>query len=60
VLTGAIKTAAEDVSDARVRYRAVELMTRWLPRRPELRATLEKIAANEQEGLVRARAQAAL
>jgi hypothetical protein len=38
----------------------VELMTRWLPRRPDFRATLEEVAGGDPERQVRERAKAPL
>jgi len=51
--------AATD-ADARVRYHAVDLLIAWLPKRADLRSTLQTIAANDPEPQVRSRAQAAL
>jgi hypothetical protein len=59
-LTNGLASAATDASDATVRFRAVELITRWLPKRPELRSTLERVARQDQEARVRDRAKAAL
>ena len=59
-LTAALASAGTGAPDARVRYRAVELMTRWLPQRPDLRATLERVASSDAESTVRERAKAAL
>jgi HEAT repeat protein len=47
-------------SDPHVRYRVVELMSRWLDRQPELRQSLELVAKNEQEEKIRELAKAAL
>ncbi len=46
--------------DPHVRYRLVELMSRWLDRQPELRSSLELVAKNEQEEKIRELAKAAL
>ena len=46
--------------DPHVRYRLVELMSRWLDRQPELRQSLELVAKNEQEEKIRELAKAAL
>lgn len=43
-----------------VRYRAVELMGDWLKKRPELRATLDLVAKNDEEEKIRDKAKAAL
>jgi hypothetical protein len=60
VLSNGLSTAATDASDATVRFRAVELMTRWLSKRPDLRATLERVARQDGEVRVRDLAKAAL
>jgi hypothetical protein len=49
-----------NAEDRHVRYRAVELMADWLPRRPELRATLALVAKGDTEVRIRERAQSAL
>jgi hypothetical protein len=59
-LTSGVTTAASDASDAHVRYRAVELMARWLPQRPDLRGALEQVAQKDVQPEVRERAKAAL
>lgn len=59
-LTSGLTTAVNNSSDAHVRYRAVELMARWLPQRPDLRAALEQIAQKDVQPEVRDRAKAAL
>ncbi|HKO49962.1 MAG TPA: HEAT repeat domain-containing protein [Polyangiaceae bacterium] len=46
--------------DPHVRYRVVELMSRWLSKQPELRQSLELVAKNEQEEKIRELAKAAL
>lgn len=46
--------------DPHVRYRIVELMSRWLGKQPELRQSLELVAKNEQEEKIRELAKAAL
>jgi len=56
----AVTTAATSDTDPLVRYHAVDLMARWLRRRPELRAALEGIAHDDREERIRSRAQAAL
>jgi HEAT repeat protein len=60
VLAEAVASAGTEAADAHVRFRAVELMIRWLPQRPALRSTLESVAKNDAELRVRSRAQAAL
>jgi HEAT repeat protein len=52
--------ASTESTDPTVRYRAVELMTRWLSKRPDLKPTLESIAKTDQEARVRDLANAAL
>jgi Lipoprotein amino terminal region len=59
-LTHALSGAATQATDARVRYRAVDLIVQWLPKRADLRSTLAVVASNDKEPSVRARAQAAL
>ncbi len=59
-LASGLASAGMASSDATVRYRAVELMVRWLPERPELRATLEQVAQRDTEARVRDFAKAAL
>jgi hypothetical protein len=34
-------------ADNHLRYRATEVLTRWLPKRPELRATLDAVAKTD-------------
>ena len=46
--------------DPHVRYRAVELLIRWLPKRPELRESVQRIAQNDSEDKIRELAKAAL
>lgn len=60
VLADAMASVSTEAADSHVRFRAVELMIRWLPQRPGLRATLELIAKNDAEPKVRNRAGAAL
>ncbi|MEP7050523.1 MAG: hypothetical protein ABJB12_09235 [Pseudomonadota bacterium] len=59
VLAQALASAAVESTEANVRYRCVELMVRWLDKRPELRSVLQKIAAGDPEERVRALAQGA-
>jgi hypothetical protein len=56
----ALSTLVVSSSDPRVRIRAVELMSQWLERRPDLRSTLQTVATNDAEPQVRARAKTAL
>ena len=56
----ALGTIAVSASDARVRFRAVELMLQWLRRRPGLKSTLEIVASKDPEPKVRDRAKSAL
>jgi hypothetical protein len=51
---------SSSTSDPHVRYRIVELMVRWRSQHPDLRASLEAVAANEQEPKIRDLAKAAL
>jgi hypothetical protein len=59
-LAQALASSATGASDPHVRYGAVELMTQWLPLRPDFRATLERVARNDEEERIRERAKAAL
>ena len=61
-LARAVTSAATNAeSDAHVRYAAVQLMIRWLPKgRTELRATLEKVSHDDQEQRIRELATTAL
>lgn len=47
-------------ADPRVRYKGVELLIEWLPKRADLRANLQSIAVRDPQPEVRSRAQAAL
>jgi hypothetical protein len=60
VLEKALMAAGARGAEPQVRYRAVELMAKWLPARPELRETLERIAKDDLEAHIRERALAAL
>ena len=60
VLTDAVVAAGTQATDTHLRFRAVEVMIRWLPQQPTLRATLEVVAKNDAEPKIRNRAQAAL
>jgi hypothetical protein len=52
--------AASTSSERRVRYQAIDLMTQWLARRPQLRATLTQAAQSDEEARIRYLAQSAL
>jgi hypothetical protein len=58
-LTDAVENAATHAADPHVRYRAVELLLQWIPRRTGLRVVLEQIAKNDSESRIRERAQSA-
>jgi hypothetical protein len=60
VLVAALTDASTKSEDRHVRYRAVELMSDWLSKRPELRGTLELVAKNDAEAKIRERAKEAL
>jgi hypothetical protein len=47
-------------SDPYARMRAVELLSRWLPKHPELKPVLEEVAAREERSRIREAAQVAL
>jgi hypothetical protein len=59
-LAHAVETTAASDQDPRVRYHAVELLTSWLGRRPDVRPILEKVASNDAETRIRELAQGAL
>lgn len=56
----ALERAVIHDEDPHVRYRSVELLAEWLPRRPEVRGALEEVANNDEEEKVRSRAKAVL
>ena len=56
----ALTSAGKEATDAHVRFRAVDLMIRWMPSRPALRGALQAIAQNDTEARVRERANSAL
>jgi hypothetical protein len=60
VVTRALVEAALTAADPQVRYHSLDLMIRWLPRRPDLRASIERVALDDTEDQIRVRAQAAL
>jgi hypothetical protein len=60
LLVKALEGAGRAASDSHVRYRAVDVMAQWLPKRPELRASLQRIADRDGEQRVRDRARTAL
>jgi len=60
ILSRAAENAATTAADPHVRFRAVELLASWLPRRPAVRSVLEQIARDESEPRIRDAAQTAL
>jgi hypothetical protein len=60
VVVAALSKAATDADDPHVRFRSVELLVRWLPRRPDVRGALERVAKADEEVKVRELAKAAL
>jgi hypothetical protein len=60
VLVTALSAAGATAAEPHVRFRAVELLARWLPERPGLRPALEQIAKADVESHIRERALAAL
>jgi hypothetical protein len=60
VLALGVEKTALATPDPHVRYRATELLARWLPARPSLRSTLERLAQTDPEARIRDRAQSAL
>jgi hypothetical protein len=59
-IVAALVDAGTHGASPHVRYRAVELMADWLTKRPELRATLDLVAKNDEEEKIRDKAKAAL
>jgi Lipoprotein amino terminal region len=59
-VTRALARAVDAGVEAHVRYRAAALLAKWLPRRPELRTTLETVAAGDPEAKIRELARAGL
>ena len=57
-LTNAAMQTALQATDAVVRYHAVELLLQWMHQRPDLRAFLTGIEANDPEPRVRERVHA--
>jgi hypothetical protein len=60
VLTRAVAASASAAADPHVRYRAVELIIQWLPRRGDLRGALEQVAQHDEEVKIRDRAKSVL
>jgi hypothetical protein len=60
VMVAALAKAATQSDETHVRYRAVELLIRWLPKRPDVRGALERVAQKDEEAKVRDRARKAL
>ena len=59
-LVRGLETAGISATDPHVRHRAVEVMIHWLVRRPDLRSSLEKVARDDKEPLIRERAKTVL
>jgi hypothetical protein len=59
-LSEALARAGVEADDPHVRFRAVELMAKWLPKRAELREVLASIARSDAETRIQERARAAL
>lgn len=59
VMVGALRKSTAD-ANAHVRYRAVQLVIRWLTARPDLRASIEIVAKNDEEPKLRELAATAL
>lgn len=59
-LLSAVRTAALNAPDSDSRLRAVLLLQRWLPEKPEVRSTLEQVASGDLREAVRKAARAAL
>jgi hypothetical protein len=52
--------AATSAPDPHVRYRAVDVLLQWVPRRPDLRAALTRLSTTDQQRKIRDRIAAAL
>jgi hypothetical protein len=59
-LSSSLRNTAASAEDPHVRYRAVDLMRRWLPMRPELRASLERVSKEDEQARIRELAKGAL
>lgn len=59
-LLTAVQNAVSSDPDAKVRQQLVSLLARWLPERPELRATLTYIQAEDERPSIRREAQESL
>ncbi len=59
-LVRGVRDAARSAPDPHVRYRAIEVMLRWLAQRPELRGELVKLSSSDQEPRIRERIAGAL
>jgi hypothetical protein len=59
-LTSAVEGVASSAPDPHVRYRAVEVLAEWLPRRPDVRGALDQVARADQEARVRELARSTL
>ena len=60
VLADALGQAAKSTSRSGLRIKAIRIIGRWLPRRPELRPNLERIAQYDSADQIRAAAKQAL
>ena len=59
-LVGALQQAASSAAKPGLRLKAVRIMVQWLPQRPELRASLERLASSDELEQIRKTAQTAL
>jgi HEAT repeat protein len=59
-LLAAVRTAATGSEDSESRLKSVRLLQKWMPDRPEVRATLEQVARTDAREAVRQAAKAAL
>jgi hypothetical protein len=60
ILVRGLLAAATSAEDPHVRYRAVEVLLRWAPRRSELKAELSRLAGSDQERRIRDRISSGL
>jgi hypothetical protein len=59
-LVTAVRGAALGASDSESRLKAVLVLQKWLPSRPDMRTTLEQVAQSDSREAVRRAAKAAL
>lgn len=60
VLVSALDVTAKGADKPATRLKAVRIIGHWLPKRPELKATLEAVAKSDEQGRLREAAKTAL